>query len=175
MAAMRRPSALKHGLTSRTVRELWSPDVVRLAGAILGATPPEPRVVEAARAEAEAILHLRQVQQCRLRLLEDGTLKRSNPTEAERDLALKLSAAVKHGEPDDCASLRRALDVAHAKEWIVGVETAATIILEGEFSDRVKEHRRLAEYERRAISQRRKSLRRFDYEKIEAERQPFCR
>jgi hypothetical protein len=76
MATPRRPPALKHGLTSRAAREEWADDVLQLAEALLGAAPPEPQVLAAAREAAEAILFLRRVQQCRLLVLEDGTLRR---------------------------------------------------------------------------------------------------
>ena len=170
MATPRRPPALKHGLTSRTAREEWSEGVLQLAEALLGAAPREPQVLEAAREAAVAILYLRRVQQCRLFALEDGTLQRCTPTDAERALATKLSVAVKCGDLAQCQTLRDELRVLHDREWVVDLETAATFILGQELGGRAAELRRLADYERRANSLRRKALRRLDYERIEAER-----
>ena len=170
MAGSRRPAALKHGLTSRSAREDWSTDVTRLAEALLGAAPREPQVLEAAREGAEAILNLRRVQQCRLLVIEDGTLRRCAPTDAERPLALKLSGAVKRGDVAECDAIQAELRDAHDKQWAVDIPTAATIILCEELGTRATELRRLSEYERRALSARRKALRCLDYERVEAER-----
>ena len=170
MATPRRPPALKHGLTSRAAREEWSDDVLQLAEALLGAAPPEPQVLAAAREAAEAILFLRRVQQCRLLVLEDGTLRRAAPTDAEKILALKFSAAVKRAGKVECEVLREELRVAHDREWVVDIETAATFILVEELVNHAQELRRLSDYERRAHSARRKALRHLDYEVIEAER-----
>lgn len=170
MARHRRPSALRHGLTSRTVREEWSRGALELAEALIGAAPREPQVLEAARDAAEAILYLRRVQQCRLLLLEDGALQRCTPTEAGRDLALRLSGAVKGADTAECRPLREGLRVAHDREWIVGFETLPIFFLGDEIRGREEDLRRLADYERRAHSRRRKQLRRLDYERVEAER-----
>ena len=170
MARSRRPSALKHGLTSRCVRDYWSEDVTRLAEALLGAAAREPQVLEAARGGAEAILYLRRVQQCRRLVIEDGTLRRCAPTDAERPLALKLSSAVKRGSVAECDAIQAELRDAHDKEWTIDIPSAATFVLGEELGTHATELRRLSEYERRADSLRRKALRRLDYERIEAER-----
>jgi hypothetical protein len=170
MATTRRPPALKHGLTSRAAREEWTDDVLQLAEALLGAAPPEPQVLAAAREAAVAILYLRRVQQCRLLVLEDGTLRRAAPTDAERIPALKLSAAVKRAGKVECEVLREELRVVHDAEWVVDIETAATFILGEELGNHAQELRRLSDYERRALSARRKALRRLDLERVEAER-----
>lgn len=170
MATLGRPSALKHGLTSRAAREESSDDVLQLADALIGATPAEPQVLAAAREAAEAILFLRRVQQCRLLVLEEGTLRRAAPTDAEKMLALKLSSAVKREGKAECEALRDELRVAHDAEWVVDVDTAATFILGEEVCRRATDLRRLSDYERRAHSARRKALRRLDFERLEAER-----
>lgn len=175
MAAPRRPPALKHGLTSHYARGDWSAEVNALAEAILGAAPREPNVVEAARAEAEAILYLRRVRQCRLQVLEGGTLQRATPTERERALALKLSEAVKCADVADCNPLREKLRAAHDAEWIVGLEIGASYMLIDEIGKSTKALRRLNDYERRAQSRWRKSRRQFDYERIEAQRRQSSR
>jgi hypothetical protein len=168
--ATRRPPALKHGLTSRYAREQWSEDVLRLAEALIGETPREPPVVEAAREAAEAILYLRLVQRAKLHVLEGGTLRRATPTDTGRELALSLSTAVKRGTAAECASLSDKLRVTHDVEWKLDMQSTATIILGLEVGDRSKELRRVNEYERRALSQRRSALRRLDYERVEAGR-----
>jgi hypothetical protein len=130
----------------------------------------EPQVHAAVRYAAEAILFHRRVQQCRLLVLEDGTLRRAAPTDAEKVLALKLSAAVKRAGKAECEVLREELRVAHDREWVVDIETAATFILGEELGNHAQELRRLSDYERRALSARRKALRRLDLERVEAER-----
>lgn len=170
MARPRRPPALRHGLASRTTRLEYSDDVEALAEALIGASPREARVVEAARAEAEAILYLRRVRQCRLQVLEEGTLARCSATAAARDLARDLSRAVKCGSLEECRVLGEALIAEHDRQWILDLEATATFVLGDELAERGKELRRLSEYERRAHSARRKTLRRLDYERVEAER-----
>ncbi|WP_421693779.1 hypothetical protein [Aestuariivirga sp.] len=170
MTKTRQPSALKHGLQSLHAREQCSGDVISLAEAILGETPPNSLLREAAAEAAEAILYLRRVQQRQLLALESGTLRRAAPTAAERLLALELSDAVKHAGAGDCDTVREKLRVAHKPQWILDLEKSATFVLELEFCDRSDDLRRLSTYERRAISRRRKALRRFDYERIEVER-----
>ena len=144
--------------------------MLQLAEALLGAARREPQVLAAAREAAEAILFLRRVQLCQLLVLEDGTLRRAAPTDAERIPALKLSAAVKRAGKAECEVLREELRVAHDREWVVDIETAATFILGEELGNQAEELRRLSDYERRALSTRGKALRRLDYERVEAER-----
>lgn len=170
MAETPRPPALKHGLTSRTARTEQSDQVRQLAGALGANSPNEPEIVEAAWDVAEATLHLRRIQQCRLQVLEGGTLRRNSPTEREKELADELSRAVKSGDVARCRELLGALRAAHDREWVVGVEAAATFILGDEVGERGRELRRLADYERRAHSMRRKAIRRLDYARVEAER-----
>ncbi len=144
--------------------------MLQLAEALLGAARREPQVLAAAWEAAVAILYLRRVQQCLLLVLEDGTLRRAAPTDAEKILALKLSAAVKRAGKVECEVLREELRVAHDAEWVVDIETAATFILGEELGNQAEELRRLSDYERRALSTRGKALRRLDYERVEAER-----
>lgn len=144
--------------------------MLQLAEALLGAARREPQVLAAAWEAAVAILYLRRVQQCLLLVLEDGTLRRAAPTDAEKILALKLSAAVKRAGKVECEVLREELRVAHDAEWVVDIETAATFILGEELGNQAEELRRLSDYERLALSTRGKALRRLDYERVEAER-----
>ena len=129
MAKPRRPPALRHGLASRTARLEYSDEVNALAEALIGPSPRDVRVVEAAREEAEAILYLRRVQQCRLHVIEEGTLARCSATEGARDLALELSRAVKRGALDDCWALSRALLAEHGRQWVLDLETTATFVV----------------------------------------------
>ena len=169
-SSSRRPSALRHGLTSQHAREHWSGAVVALAEALIGSGRREPGVIEAAREEAEAILYLRRVRQCRLLALEESTLRRCTPTEESRSVALKLREAVKRDDVAACDALREELRGPHDAAWLLDIETTSTIVLGLEFGECAAELRRLNDYERRAISSHRKTLRRLDYERVEAER-----
>lgn len=171
MAAPKRPSALKHGLTSRITREAWSGDMLELAEVLMGVAPRNPAVVESAREAAEAILYLRRVQQCRLHVLEEGTLRRSAPTETLKALALQLSHAVRRCDLAEYRALREEFRQEHDRKWLVDVDTIRDLLLNDEIRRREQELRRIADYERRAHSTCRKSLRRLDFERIEAERQ----
>lgn len=166
----RRPPALKHGLTSCNAHSPHSEDAVALAEDLLGATPREPQVIEAALDAGEAILYLRRVQKCRLLALEGRALGRATRTDAERVAALTLSEKIKHGSAAECRTIHEELRVAHEAEWKVGVAVAATVVLGLEMSERTTDLRRLSEYERRAASARRRALRRLDYEMVEAQR-----
>lgn len=171
MAEQRRaPSALRHGLFSRYARLEWSPQAQSLGDALLGASPRQPRVIEAAREAAEAILWLRQIQQWRLAMLERAALLYANLTEAERDPALRLSEMVKGASASDCAPLRAEVCAANDKAWLVGLAPAGDYFIHLKVAEHSAELRRLADYERRAVSLRRKALRRLDYERVEAER-----
>lgn len=170
MASRRKPSALKHGLTSRAAREEWSDAVLELAEALIGAAPRNPAMLEAARGEAEAILYLRRVRKCRLDVLEEGTLERCSVTELARGIALELSDAVKCGDLARCRELRDALRREHAGKWLLDLETTASFVLAEELARRAPELKSVADYERRAHSARRQTLRKLDYERVEAER-----
>ena len=171
MAEPRRtPSALRHGLFSRHARLEWSPQVQSLGDALLGASPRQPQVIEAAREAAEAILWLRQIQQWRLAMLERAALFYANQTAAERDPALRLSDMVKGAAASDCAALRDEVCAAHDRAWLVDLAPAGDYFIHQQVAEHATELRRLADYERRAHSRRRKALRRLDYERVEAER-----
>ena len=170
MAGARRPPALRHGLSSRLLRGEWSEDAVILADAILGPSPREPALLEAAGEDAEAILYLRRVQQCRLAILEECALCRYARSEAEKSLVLTLSGAVKRGHLSDCRTLRDDLFIAHDREWRFGLTAVASSLLLQDLGRRLKDLQRLADYERRAFSRRKETLRRLDYERVEAER-----
>lgn len=169
-APRRRPPALKHGLFSRQARDEWSPQIQRLADALLGTSPRDPQLLEAAARAAEAILWLRQIQQWRLHALEGAALARANRTDDDRKQALRLASLVKAGAAEDCRAPREDLRVAHDRDWIPPLESTAGFLVHLEMERHAATLRRLADYERRAASLLRKALRRLDYERIEVER-----
>lgn len=166
----RRPSALKHGLTSRLGREAMSEEVEALARELLASSPPEPQLMLAAREAADAILHLMRVQAARRSMLD-------------------AAARRKFEMPDNGPAIDWE-DCLHGLLWglndPIGVLFAVKLTfhiydegvrgrdgpwaLAAVLADEPKELRQLHEYERRALSRRRKALRRLDYERIEAER-----
>ena len=116
-SSIRRPSALTHGLSSQYAREHWSGAVVALAEALVGSGRREPGAVE----EAEAILYLRRVRQCRLLALEESTLRRCTPTEASRAIALRLRGAVKRDDAAACEALRDELRGPQDAAWLLDI------------------------------------------------------
>lgn len=163
-----RPPALKHGLASRYAREEWSEGVTELSDALLGSSPHAPRLVEAAREAAEAMIYLHRVRRWRLAVLEGGALARLPMDDTTLQRALELSRAAKFGDGRDYASQRAALGATTGD----GIDIDAERALLQEVMERDDTLRNLCDYERRALSQRRKALRRLDYERIEAERRP---
>jgi hypothetical protein len=166
----RRPPALKHGLFSQVARSDRSPQVTCLAEALAGECAEDPRVLEAARDAAEAILHLRHVEGMRHALLEDATLTRANRTDEERARARRLSSRVKGADASSCRALRAEVRASHDEVWRAALEPAANYFLFLETEAHASKLRRLISYERRAASRRRKAVRRLDYEMIEARR-----
>ena len=77
---------------------------------------------------------------------------------------------VKGAAASDCKPLMAEVCAAHDRSWLVGLTSAGDYFLHLKAADHVNELRRLADYERRADSLRRKALRRLDYERVEAER-----
>lgn len=61
------------------------------------------------------------------------------------------------------------LEAAHDRAWLVGFAPGGDYFIHQKVAEHATELRRLADYERRANSLRRKALRRLDYERIEAE------
>ena len=81
---------------------------------------------------------------------------------------------MKRGDVAACDGLPDELRGPHDAAWILDIETPSTAMLGIEFGERATELRRLHDYERRALSRHRKTLRRLDYETIEAERRQIA-
>jgi hypothetical protein len=150
-----------------------SGEIEDLAEVLLGASPPELPLLEAAREAAEAILHLHRVQTTRRRAEEAAALLHLAPLSGAptRKLTLwKLKTEERH---PTCRSLLEELRLqASEAGYVSGTDLAsADGILSLLYSlGRDNDVRRLQDYERRALSRRRTALRRLDYERIEAER-----
>ena len=170
MQARRRPSAIKHDLSSAFAREEWSQPVLDLAGALLGSSPRGPCLLAAAREAAEAIIHLHRVQWWRLATLEGGGLARLSGSEDMQQKALALTAAVRFEAAEARPALYADLRAAFAAAGGEDVDQASAVAIYQELTKATDPLRRLLEHERKALSRRRKALRRLDYERIEAER-----
>jgi hypothetical protein len=169
---LRPPPALRHGLTSRRLRDAMRDDVEALIPALIGAAYPDPTVVDAARAAAEAILHLHHVRHARRSLIDDLRRQpakfRGNDLQVLRTIRQIIRGRFK-GDPDE--------EVDEELDFINGTTreddadllepelTLASIIAKAE-----RELRNMADYERRAVSGRGRALRRLTLAKIEAER-----
>lgn len=166
----RRPPAWKHGLASRAPREAMSAAAEVLADALLGTSPREPQLLEAAREAAEAILYLETVRQLQCATLEAHAIGRLKTRGRAAERMQELSVSVK---VDDAPTWRRLRDtvaatIGGAREGELERPSQKALALELKGS--AAELRRLADYERRAFSRRQKAIRRLDYERIEAER-----
>lgn len=167
-ARNRRPPALAHGLSSRIVREALSSEVEGLAAALIGASPREPQILDAARGAAEAILHLQRVRRLRWLITDASALIATPAIDAERVRAETLYSLWRQGCDPTC--VRRIEELRQrAKSGSTSDADGEAALLEV-LAHRPDELRRLAAYERRALSRRREALRRLDYERIEAER-----
>lgn len=170
-----RPPAFSHGLSSRLAREEMSGEINKLAEALLGASPPGPRLLEAAREAADAILHFHRVQTSRRLAGEASALLSLKALSHPPTRKLTLWNLQREEGHPSCWSLVAELRLQAAEAgYKSGFEITATdgvqsLILS--LSSESDEVRRLKEYERRALSRRRTALRQFDYERIEAERQ----
>lgn len=169
---LRPPPALTHGLTSRRLRDAMREDVEALIPALIGAAYPDPPVVDAARAAAEAILHLDRVRRAKRSVIED--LRRQPARFRGNDLKLlRTIGQILDGRftGDSDAELNEVLVFISGTPREGDAEpgepklTLASIIAKAP-----KELRNMADYERRAISGRGRALRRLTLAKIEAER-----
>lgn len=166
MRRARKPSAFTHGLTSLYAREQLKEEAKELAECLLIGMPRTLKVIEAARAAAESILYLRQVQKWRLHQIESNALNSMPYTDSERSRALLLSTEVKSSRSVICNERHRtAIDA----DCVPDLDALMVFILVVELSGQRKDLRRLNDYEQRAISARRDAIRQFDYERIEAE------
>lgn len=164
-----RPSALKHGLTSQLARDEDAPEVKALATALLGSCPPSPRLTRAAIEAAEAIVHSDRIRQARRSLLDEMSKESTGDgIVGGRDMAEDLAKAW-GADAEGFRYLKWRISLADPAEDGHAEERGLVALLDGI----VRQHRsleRLADYERRALSRRRKALRRLDYERIEAQR-----
>jgi hypothetical protein len=156
-----------------------SGEVQKLASALLGTSPRDLRLLDAAQEAAEAILHLHRVQTSRRLAEEAAALLNLQPLARAptRRLTLwKLQMEERHPNLRSLvAELRRqARDAGYAGDTeITAIDGILCLLLS--LRSRHDEVRRLNEYERRALSRRRTALRRLDYERIEAERRAQVR
>ncbi len=150
-----KPSALKHGFSSRWFLEAIKDEVDELAGLLAGSSAGEPGVDEAARRAAEATLRLRQVRSMKTHALNQAEPGREgvNASDALRTYGATLK---------DLSSGRRAkpgnADTAADLAMLKYLEEAGTM-LQG-----------LDKYERQALSRRAKAIRELDFARIEAAR-----
>lgn len=141
-----------------------------LANALLGVSPREPQLLEAAREAAEAILYLETVRQLQCATLEAHAMRRLTTRGRAGERLRQLSVSVKADDAPTWRHLRDtvAATIAGAGEGIL--ERLSQRVIAFELEGSAQELRRLADYERRALSRRQKAIRRLDYERIEAER-----
>lgn len=154
------PPALKHGLTSRWLFEAMQEEVEELAEVLIGASPPEPEIMSAARQAADTILRLRQVRAMKIHTLneaEPGRQAKTYAAEMYREIR-KNAVAVWGGAGGGSRRLAR-----KAGE-------AAELAMLSFLGREEKLLQRLDEYERRALSQRAEAIRQLDLARIEAER-----
>ena len=146
-------------------------DVEVLVPALIGSAYPDPSVVDAARAAAEAILHLHQVRRSKYAVIEELRRQpaefRGNERKVLRTIGKILSGKVIDGCDE---ALDRAPNFANGTPAEDKAVAEPALTLAAIFAQAPKELRRLAEYERRGISRRRRALQRLAYERIEAER-----
>ena len=167
----RRQPALRHGLTSRGAREdAASPDVEDLAVALLGTSAREPALLEAARDVAREILFLDRLQRYRRVVEEAGAMSQLIWTGRAEERFLELSVAVKLDDVGTWRRLRETVAASIGGAEAAGLETSGAVALLRELMAPSAELRNLDDYERRALSRRRKALRRLDYGRVEAER-----
>ena len=169
--------ALSHGLTSRTMRAADAPEVERLARALIGGSPPEPEILDAARETAEAILHLRRIRTMRTDLLKE--LMTAPPAAAKvpssaaiRAMAVILRDGITSRTSPLLARFGEEMGLApeSPKHSEITSEEEATARLLQIYRDLPEALRRLDDYERKALSRRTSLLRRLDFRRIEAER-----
>ena len=166
----RRAAAFKHGLTAGSARDAAAPDVEALAAALLGASPPEPALLEAARDVAREVLHLDRLQRYRLAVEEAGSMAQLTLTGRAEERFLALSVAVKLEDEVTWRHLRETVAATIGGADAAGLEISGAAALLSAHLEQSAELRSLDDYERRALSRQRKALRRLDYGRVEVER-----
>jgi hypothetical protein len=146
------------------------PYVEALACRLLASSPPEPQLMLAAREAADAILHLRRVQEARRSLLDAAVRSNFEMTGVADLLDVEGYLEDVLRDPRDPIgsffAVRLAMHVSGEALKDRGPPMALAAVLAG----RSRELRQLEEYERRALSRRGKTLRCLDYVRIETER-----
>lgn len=167
-----RPPRWLHGLSSRFAREAPYWEVEALALALIGSSPRDPSVMDAARGAAQEILFLERVQKLRRVTEESDFLLRLSDFSAYADEYTELAASVKAKPPAECQDGRLELLTARrgAGRQNTDLSQEALRAMLRSVSTGPADVRRLWEYERRAVSRRTKALRRLDCERVEAER-----
>lgn len=170
-ADVRPPPALTHGLTSRRVWDAMRDDVEALTPALIGAAYPDPPVVDAARAAAEAILHLDLVRRSKYAVIEKLRRQPAEFRGTTRQVLRNIRQIFdgKFGDTRDEA-LDRIADLMNGTQAEDEDDVDPELNLASILARAPKELRRMAEYERRGISRRERALRRLACERIEAER-----
>ncbi|WP_421693782.1 hypothetical protein [Aestuariivirga sp.] len=143
-----------------------------MAFALLGSSPPEPQLLEAARSAAEDIIYFDRVQRHRRSALEAAAVDGHPPSGPQADLARAFSRATRVIEPEARARAAREMLAKHFSDVPSDskrdAEGSRAVLSAMERLD--KELRRLWDYDRRAFSRRAKSLRELDYRRVEVER-----
>lgn len=151
-----KPSALKHGLSSQWLFETIEDQAAELAVELIGSSPRGPRLLEAAQAAAEAILHLRHIRSMKALALNEAEPGR--PTVVDIDQYFKSLTAAAFGGRDGRSGGGERIGDGHDLALLDFMEQSGTLL------------RRLDDYERRALSKRSKAIRELDLMRIDIER-----
>ena len=138
---------MTHGLTSKAQKESWFPEAELLAKKLIGDIPTSPEIVSTAIDLAMNIILLKAVRQERLLLLSP---------EVPRMTLQEMGNKAYFEDTKYYCSINPDLNE---------LETTAELLRQ-----RWREHVRVDEYERKALSRRKKLVRKFDCLVIEARR-----
>lgn len=120
--------------------------ILDLTDALLGPSPHEPQILEAAREAAEMITDVDRVQRWRRASIEGRGIAQVAASDAIRADAGKFSRALKVADAEECRRLRDEFRATHDAKWVMSLELLAESVLG-----------------------RKKALRRLDYERVEAQ------
>lgn len=162
---------LTHGLTSRARAEDWFDDARRMADELVGDGPRTPEIVDAANALARQIILLQAIRLEMKKLLTTPPPPRDYDTflndPALQDIKFEI---LEGGYLDE-------LPKAHWARWFVACirydDLVAAYVPSEDGAARLmarrrRDFRRLEEYERKAMSRRRKLIRELDFLTVEA-------
>ena len=162
---------LTHGLTSRARAEEWFDDVSRMADELVADAPRTPEIMDAARALAHEIILLQAIRVERIKLLttppppRDYEEFKRDPDFPDIKLDI-LTSGYPHELPKSHWGRWSAAGAQCEDEVVAYVPTAENA--GNMFRWRRRELRTLDEYERKAMSRRRKLLHMMDYFIVEA-------